>query len=47
MMFFNTYEENIPYEHAIFEPSEEEKLKQEVYGLKLENKTLKIEAIEK
>ena len=47
MVFLNTYHGNIQQGHAIFEPEEVDKLKEEIYDLKLENKTLKIQAIER
>ena len=41
------YEENIQHEYAIFDPNEVSKLTDEIHGLKLENETLKIEALER
>ena len=35
------------YNKNIFEPNEVDKLREEVHGLKLENETLKIQAIER
>ena len=46
MVSLNTYEGNIQQEHETFEPNEVDKLKEEIHSLKLENKTLKIQAIE-
>ena len=43
----NTYEANIQQEQQIFEPNEVDKLKEEFHGLKLENETLKIQAIKR
>lgn len=41
------YEENIQHEYAIFDPNEVSKLTDEIHGLKLENETLKLEALER
>ena len=35
------------YNKNIFEPNEVDKLREEIHGLKLENETLKIQAIER
>ena len=43
----NIYEENIQHEHAIFDPNEVNKLKDEIDGLKLDKETLKVEALER
>ena len=40
MVPLNTYEGNILQGHVIFEPSEVDKLKEEIHGLQLENQTL-------
>lgn len=47
MMSLNAYERNLQQEHAIFEPKKVDKLKKEIYGLKLKNEKLKIQAIER
>lgn len=47
MVSLNTYEGNTKQEQEIFEPNEVDKLKEEFYGLKLENETLKIQAIKR
>ena len=40
MVLLNTCEGNILQGYVIFEPSEVDKLKEEIHGLKLENQTL-------
>lgn len=47
MVSFNTNEGNIQQEHAIFETNEVHKLKEEIHNVKLENETLKIQAVER
>lgn len=47
MVSFNTNKGNIQQEHAIFETNEVLKLKEEIHNVKLENETLKIQAVER
>ena len=47
MVSLNTYEGNIQQEHIIIEPITVDKLMEEIHGLKLENETLKIHAVER
>ena len=47
MVSINRCERNIQQEHVIFKPNKVDKLKEPIYGLKAENETLKIRAIER